>query len=209
MNYAMSGKIWTISVIIIFFIYAVLRYVIFKGVSYVHIPLYIINKVVSISGLFLSGIYFISLGLAGSRSNLVLKKSFEEIKLISIILIGIHVVLSMLILSPEYYPKFYVDDKMNLKGEVSMLMGVISFFCLIVPALLKNPASNTIQVISKQRKGNIIKVGLICLLIHTTTMGYDGWFKIDNWPGYIPPISLLGAIIVSVMIVLIFNKRMR
>ena len=43
---------WLSGTLLFFFLYATLRYIVFKGVDPVHFPLYIVNKVVSISGIF-------------------------------------------------------------------------------------------------------------------------------------------------------------
>ena len=43
---------WLIGVLLFFMLYATLRYIVFKGVDPIHFPLYIMNKVISISGIF-------------------------------------------------------------------------------------------------------------------------------------------------------------
>ena len=108
----------SVAMIITFcFGYANLRYVVFGPEGLAHIPLYIMNKALSWSGLFIIGL-----------SKVLRRSEISRMAgLIGAVLIGMHVVMSLLILRPEYLGKFFnsLDGmRMTWNGEFSMLFGV-------------------------------------------------------------------------------------
>ena len=201
---------WLAGVLFFFFIYATLRYLVFKGVDPAHFPVYIVNKIVAVAGIF-----FIALSYTITKvdwMNFMTKenkiKFIRFAGLVGFSLCAIHVFLSLLIISPEYYPKFYHENMMNLTGELSMLMGVISLYCFSIPAITTIPFMQEAVGIKKWRKGqNMGYYGLITALLHTTVMGFAGWITVNKWPGYFPPMSLVGAIIASIPLYLKLTKR--
>ena len=88
---------------------------------------------------------------------------------------------------------------MNLTGETTMLMGVLSLYCFSIPAITTIPFMQEAVGIKKwQRRQSMGYFGLLTSLIHTAVMGFAGWFSVTKWPGYLPPISLISAIIVLI-----------
>ncbi len=201
---------WLISVLVISTIYATMRYIFFKGVDPVHFPLYILNKVFSISGLF-----FLALSYANSKIDFLGLKDEEARKnfsrfagLMGISLAGIHAILSMILLNPGYFPKFYEGDVMNLTGESTILAGVLGLYLFIIPALAIFPGDKQLSGMKRWRKKQRVGYwGLLAALLHTTIMGFKGWPYVQHWPGYMPPITLLGAIIAFFPLFLKFKKR--
>lgn len=201
---------WLTGVMLFFFLYATIRYIVFKGVDPIHFPLYIVNKVFSVSGIFF-------LAMSYTFGKLRWLKFYTESKqnkfikyagLVGFSLIAMHVFMSLLIISPEYYPKFYESGMMNFKGEFSMLMGVLSLYCFTIPAITTLPFMQEAVGIKRWQKGQQIGYyGLLASLLHTGIMGFSSWFDIAKWPGYLPPISLLGAIIVLVPLYLKIIKN--
>jgi hypothetical protein len=45
-------------------------------------------------------------------------------------LIGAHILISLMILNAGYFPKFYEGTMLNIKGESSMLLGVAGIIFL-------------------------------------------------------------------------------
>ena len=79
------------------------------------LPLYVMNKALSWAGLATIGL-----------SRLLGHAAAQQAGLIKTLMIGLHVVMSMLVLKPEYLGKFF--DSMNGKagaGEASMLAEVL------------------------------------------------------------------------------------
>ncbi len=189
---------WLNGVLLFFLIYATLRYNVFKGVYAIHFPLYIVNKVVSVSG-----ILFLALSYAfGKISWLKIKDKQKKVQfvkftgLVGFSLIAMHVFMSLSILSPSYYAKFYDQGMMNFTGEMSMVMGVFSLYCFSIPAITTIPFMQEAVGIKRWQKGQKMGyLGLLTSLLHTGFMGFSGWFDIDNWPGYMPPLSLIATIL--------------
>ena len=116
--------------------------------------------------------------------------------------------MSLIILSPSYYPKFYHGDMMNFKGELSMLMGVLSLFFFTIPAIATIPFMQEAVGIKKWQKGQSMGyLGLITALLHVVVMGVSTWLNVDTWPGYLPPITMIAAIIAIVPLYLKFLKK--
>ena len=123
-------------------------------------------------------------------------------------LIAMHVFMSLLIITPEYFPKFYDDKMMNFKGELSMLMGVLSLYFFTIPAITTIPFMQEAVGIKKWQQGQRMGYyGLLTSLLHTGVMGYSGWFDIEKWPGYLPPITLIGTIIAFIPLYLKLIKK--
>ena len=202
---------WLFSSILIFTIYATLRYIIFKGVDPIHFPLYIVNKILSTAGLLL-----IAFSYALAKIKWLKRDDKEQenqlIKFLGLSgfsLSAIHVFISLMILSPEYYPKFYIDGMMNFKGELSMLMGVFSIYCFSIPAITTIPFMQEAVGIKRwQRRQQIGYLGLFTGFLHVLIMGYAGWLDVGSWPGYLPPITLIATIIAAIPLALkIFSRN--
>lgn len=177
-------------------LYAVVRYNVFKGVEWIHLPLYIVNKSFA-----LSGVVFLSLSyLVGklfdpypgdSRRRRAMAKFFG---LTGFALIAMHIFMGFVMLSPAYYEKFFHESgKMNLTGEMTFLFGVLAIGCLFFPAVTTLPymyeALGGPRWLRAQRMG-YWALALACG--HTFAMGWKGWFDVSTWPGSLPPITLLG-----------------
>lgn len=190
---------WLFLIMAFFTLYAVIRYLVFKGVDLVHFPLYIVNKVVSISGIFFLAMSY-SVGKAKWPKFREKQTSFIKFcALVGFSLIALHVFLSLIIIGPAYFPKFYHEDMMNLTGELSMLMGVVSLYFFSIPAITTLPFMQEAVGIEKwQKRQRMGYFGLITSLVHVTVMGVGGWFNWHTWPGYMPPITLLAALLVCI-----------
>ena len=179
----------SVAIIITFcFGYANLRYVVFGPEGLAHIPLYIMNKALSWSGLFIIGL-----------SKVLRQSEISRMAgLIGAVLIGMHVVMSVLILRPEYLGKFFnsLDGmRMTWNGEVSMLFGVLGLvflMCLVWHTATVHKGVNKLSEI-KSIFPRPINMLLFCGAIHVFFMGWEDWFEPSNWTkfGYFPPISML------------------
>lgn len=167
-------------IIIIFlttFIYAVIRYNVFGGVSLTDIPVYIMNKTAafSIVGLILLIIF--------DKEN-----DFEYVKTWMKILITFHVVVSLILLNSHYFPKYFENSRLTFEAGVSVFFGTAAF---IYGLIKKNEAAKN--------------VAILLVMLHVLFMGIKGWFDIKSWHGYLPPITLLSFI--SLFVGLLLNKK--
>jgi cobalamin biosynthesis protein CobD/CbiB len=158
-------------------IYAVMRYNVFGDVAWANIPVYVTNKAISWTGLALFGLSVVSREKADRRGYGTLAAGA----------ILSHVVMSVLVLTPAYFAKFFsVSGRMNGVGEASMLAGVLG---LVVLAGLF--AAN----LQAREAGPSLRAGwgravLWFSAAHVLIMGLSGWLSPSGWPGYLPPITL-------------------
>ena len=122
--------------------YAVIRYHVFQGVEWSHFPLYVANKGCALAAVFLIAASY----LIGKTLRVYEREPDRRLVLIKFCglmgfsLAGIHAFMSLLIVSPHYYPKFFLDaHKMNLTGELSLLFGVLSLWCISITAITSLP----------------------------------------------------------------------
>jgi DMSO/TMAO reductase YedYZ heme-binding membrane subunit len=196
---------WIVLPLVFFTIYAIIRYIVFKGVSTNHLPLYIVNKIFSISGIFLIAASY-TIGKLKRLKNKDESGQHQLIKFIGLAgfsLSAMHVFISLMIITPGYFPKFFHEGMMNFKGELSMLLGVFSLFCFSFPAITTLPFMQEAVGVKKWKKRQQIGyLGLVNAFLHVLVMGFSGWLDMASWPGYLPPITMIGALIAFVPLVL-------
>lgn len=179
-------KKYFLSAFIPSFIYAVVRYNIFKEVPWEHLPLWITNKALAMTATILIGYAF-----CAPKS-----KPCKEIGILGFYIAIIHSIISFIILNPSYFAKFFADDgKLNFSGELSILAGVLSLSLLLFAAYSSYPAFSNESEINLKLIHKLVFWALGLNLIHLLAMGLKGWIKIADWPGYLPPITLLSFII--------------
>lgn len=197
------------------FVYAIVRYNVFKGVEWIHLPLYIMNKSFALSGVaFLSLSYLVGKLFdpcpGDARRRRAMAKFFG---LAGSALVAMHIFMGFLLLSPAYYEKFFHESgKLNLTGELTLLFGVAAIVCLFFPAVTTLPYMY--EALGGQRWLRAQRMGYWALALvcgHTFTMGYEGWFDPATWPGSLPPITLLGflAALTAIGVKLWFLARER
>lgn len=189
---------FTLTIFIFYFIYAIVRYNVFKGVPYSEIPMYILNKAVSWTALSLISLSY----LLSTLNKLNVKISVEtlaERKFFGVggfFLAAIHVLISIIYLNPTFYSKFYSENGvLNTLTQLSLLFGIVTFVLLSIP--LFNTLAPQHEKYSKKWRQfqNIGYLALFTVLLHLGFMGFAGWFDASHWPGKMPPITLLSAII--------------
>ncbi|MBS0001091.1 MAG: hypothetical protein KFF73_19055 [Cyclobacteriaceae bacterium] len=170
--------------------YAVLRYHVFGDVPWTHFPLFVFNKVVALSG-FLLLIFSSILSLVKNG----LKEDRDMIGFGSLVLIIIHVFISVILLGPEYFLKFYgPDGKYNLTGELSMLTGILGLAAMwMVNRYFSISGTLNRESIRGKQYKKLVSLAIIAGFFHTFIMGFKSWLTPDEWHGYFPPITLLAV----------------
>lgn len=178
-------------------VYAIVRYHVFKGVEWIHLPLYVANKAISLSSVILISASY----LVGRRLRRIEADRERQMLLVKLLglsgfsLAAIHSLLSLALLSPHYYEKFFGDGKMNLVGELSMLFGAFSLFLFTVVACCSLP--NVRESMGENRWRRLQRMGYVGLLLvsgHLLAMGLSGWLTPREWPGWLPPVSMVAFV---------------
>ena len=169
-----------LTVLFFTFAYAVLRYAGFANVSPVHIPVYLLNKALSMTAAY--SLLMASLALVRSQ-----KEPFDFWRKACMNLVFIHVLLSLAMYNKAYFPKFFAGEMMSLTGELTLLMGALAVYCFW--------RQLTFEMKPRVRKFLMLSA---CALVasHLFIMGYDGWLTVQKWNGGLPPITLLSFLFV-------------
>ena len=192
-------------IFILTFSYAILRYNVFKGVGVEHIPLYILNKALSLTSVFLIGLSFIIGPLCRFSKRFVSKLYLRKyLGLLGFGMAAIHGIISLLLFNPAYYPKFFLETgKLTLEGELSMLFGVLAIFIFAAVSVTSVPSVekglHPKQWLFVQRLGYL---AFVFVLFHIIAMGYKGWFDSSGWPGGLYPITLIALVVILIVILL-------
>ena len=178
--------------------YAIVRYHVFSGVDWSHLPLFIANKGISLAAIFfIATSYLIGKALHvyedDSRKRLILVKFCG---LIGFSLASMHTLMSLLLIDPAYYPKFFLETgRMNLTGELTLVFGVMSLWCLAITAITSLPFMYDAVGAERWQRGQ--RMGYLSLALaggHVFVMGISGWLAPGGWHGRLPPVSLLAFI---------------
>jgi hypothetical protein len=171
--------------------YAVIRYAGFGHVSLIHVPVYILNKAVSMTAA--EALFMASLGLMRAERDKV--RFWTNV---CSQLIFVHVFLSLGIFSKGYFASFFDGDKMSLTGEVVLLMGVLAFYCFW--RLRSNEIKPAVQ-------RTLTILACILVAVHLFAMGFDGWLAVQKWNGGLPPITMLSFFLVISALVVYLRSR--
>ncbi|MEM7137543.1 MAG: hypothetical protein AAF500_13235 [Myxococcota bacterium] len=177
--------------------YAILRYHLAGDVEWRHFPLFILNKATAMAAVvFVACSYLIGKVIRwldhDKRLRLVVTKFCG---LMGFSLACIHAVLSLCILTPAYFAKYFdTVGQLNLQGELGMTTGAVALF------FLSSPAITTLPMMPKAIGGKRWKraqrmgyVSLILVVAHLVVLGLKGWLAPGHWPAMIPPISLVAV----------------
>jgi len=176
--------------------YAIVRYNVFGGVEWTHLPFYVVNKSFAFGGLsFLAASYMSGKWIKAYADDEKRRRSLAKfLGLTGFYFIGLHIFASLAMLSPVYYAKFFLETgKLNLTGEITMLFGVLGVGFLMFPAVTTLPLMyEALGGVRWQRAQRMGYWTLVMALGHTFTMGWKGWLTPGTWHGGMPPITLLG-----------------
>lgn len=197
-------------------LYAIVRYNVVRSVPIDNIPLYIFNKAVALSATILIGLSYLLGPLARFwphqfTQHLYLRK---HLGVFGFGIAALHAVISLILLTPAYYPRFFnADGKLTFIGESSMLFGVLAFviFASITVTSLPSVEKNMDQSKWKfiQRLGYL---AYVFVLAHVALMGFRGWFRPDSWQYGMASISLVSAlfiifVLIMRMLVILVKKK--
>ncbi len=212
-NFAVAGSA------IVFFItlsYAIIRYNVIKGVAAQHIPLFISNKAIALAAVILIALSY-DFGPFARVWPRVFVPELATRKFFGLLGFGFaaaHVLMSLLLFNPTYYPKFFTEvGELNLTGELSMLFGIVAFLIFSAVAITSLPSvEKSIEKRNWQALQRLGYLAFFLVMVHVLVMGLEGWLKPAGWPGGLLPISLVAFIIIALTFLirtsaLLFPKR--
>jgi DMSO/TMAO reductase YedYZ heme-binding membrane subunit len=182
--------------------YAILRYNIVGSVSWNELPFFIFNKGICLAAFILLSLNFAlgpmsSVGVPVPKGWLNARKAMG---MTGFLLVMVHVLMSFLLFNSAVFGKFFdASGKMTLFAGLSMLGGVLAFVVLWAYNM-------TFQTFLREDKAFIrfitsrrfMLFALTLGAFHLFFMGYEGWLKPADWPGGLPPISLVAFAFFSV-----------
>lgn len=195
-----------LTVLILSFIYGFVRYNVVRNVPFDNFPLYIANKSIAISATLLIGISFLLGPLARFWPKIFVPHLYlrKHLGMIGFGVASLHAIMSLVLLSPAYYAKFYTQGgKFNLIGESSLLFGILSFlifsaiFITSLPPIEKHMHSDQWKIV--QRFGYL---AYFFVLMHVTIMGFQGWFNPESWKFGLASISLISAMFIIFVLIM-------
>jgi hypothetical protein len=173
---------WIIAawVFVVSLTYAVVRYMVFGSVPPSQLPVFLSNKAISVTALVMTGLSMVT---NGSRR--------AALGAIGAALVLLHVVLSLIVLTPAYLGKLFdTRGTLTAAGEWSMLAGAIAG--LIMVRLARRPSD-------EPGSGSLIPGAgqwiLALTALHVLALGYPSWIDPVHWPGHLPPISMLSFLV--------------
>ncbi len=186
----MMKTVWTTLLACI--AYATIRYNGFKGVAWSEWPVYTLNKSLALASLLLMMIYVIQRQRGVARAS-------RAILIPAWLLMLAHVGLSVFLLSPAYYGKYFIGAKLTWQAGWSMLLGVLAtvFF------------HRNVRFCELTENARLVRItGLIgCASgVHAGLLGYPGWFTPQHWPGYMVPITLISFVAGAIALIVSFRK---
>jgi len=170
--------------IIISLLYAVIRYNIAGDVPWSQFPVFIVNKATACSGVIL-------LGLAGLNDS---AEKRHRIGLFASACLGLHCLLSLMLLTPANFEgKFFqADNTFTTIGGLALLCGALG---ILGQAVLWRRSMNTTPNSGPSLINGLGRILLLLAAAHVTLIGFRTWTQWSQWPGYLPPITLLIFII--------------
>jgi len=175
--------------------YAVLRYNILGEVPWKDLPLYVLNKGISLSSLILLSINFSLSPLKNIGINISDKwlNTRKSMGIAGFLFAFLHIFMSISILNPKYYSVFFIDDgTLSIQGGLSLLGGILSFvFLWVYNTSFSSRLKEDKRVIAIITSRRFLIYAFFFTGIHLFFMGYKGWGNISAWQGGLPPISLI------------------
>jgi len=162
-------------------VYATARYHVFMGVSWSDWPIYTLNKALALSALFV-------LALSVIRQCSVTGHSDARALQMASVFGAMHVMLSLILLSPVYYEKLFVQGRLTAAAGLSMVLGAVAATAMAAGRELRG---------EQRRDGGIGSLATAALVVglHAMLQGFRGWLSPSQWPGMMPPLTLIAFLL--------------
>ena len=179
-------------------VYAMLRYHVFKGVPWEQFPIYILNKVFALSAFILFAFSFSICPIQKlGWINLLKSEECKYLGRMGMIFLLFHLIMSLVILNPAYFEKFYdFEGNLNLIGNLSLFLGIAGLiFIILYHSMFRESIQNAKKAYSLLQTNRFVMLGLLTMCGHVFVMGIKSWISPNEWPGFMPPISLISFVV--------------
>lgn len=193
-SYLLRMKRFIFFIFLIFYSYAAIRYHLGKDLVGFKETIFVLNKALA----WTAGTLFMLTLLPQKKLDGFLVQR-RQLGTWAYGLALVHIILIILILNPELYPKFYSDSKLNFQGWTTIFLGIGSILLFSLPLYASLKKSEELSHL--YRFG---RYGIYLNILHVTSIGASGWFLPSTWPYFMLPITL---IYVTQAFVLIFINK--
>jgi hypothetical protein len=187
-------RVFRIAIAILFgLIYATVRYSIFKGVPWSQWPVYICNKGLAM-GASIGIVWILARRFRGVRCD-------DDLDGWTTACMAAHTVLSLAILNPAYYTKYFDGPTFTVAAGTSWLLGTLAAGWLFL----------RLRRCEAGLMGNAGALGVIGVLAgtHAALLGYASWFEPLTWHGRMPPPTLIAFALGLAALWLSLSRRLR
>jgi peptidoglycan/LPS O-acetylase OafA/YrhL len=191
-----KSKVSSIFLWCVFYAYAIIRYHFGKSLWEPLDYYFVINKTFA----WLGGTLLMTTLIP---ANLLMKYHFNKSSLGKMGLLSamLHIVSSIILLAPGYYPTMYVGDQLGIYGWLIIVLGGLGFLIYSLP-LLEGFRKN------KHSFPWMVFAGIFNLL-HTFFLGFQNWYKPEKWPYKMLPITLIFVLTGLVFMYLRFFRQQK
>lgn len=186
------ARILTAIIFLLTFGYVILRHNVFGEVSWNMLSLYTLNKALAWTGLCLLVLTF-SIGSLVKKARLGESwlKERKALGKMSFNILGLHAVWTLLLFRTEFGLDFiWQDDAIRAEGVLSLVLGSTGLGLL--GWYSRKAAIGPPFGLFFRRAPMIL---LTIAVLHITTWGFLDWLNPASWPGFLPPVTLLAALI--------------
>ena len=129
----------------------------------------------------------------------------KQLGLIGLVFVVFHIFMALVVLTPVYFPKFFLEtDRLSDLGQISVLTGILGFVIFIIVGITSLPSVE--EKMTERGWFFVQRSGLVAIILsvfHFIVFKWRGWFNWNNWNNNIPP----GTFVVTVFIALVFLIR--
>ena len=164
-------------------VYSAIRYVVFAPKNLENLPVFVVNKGVSMAAALCFAFAFLEQWrrLRGGGGSVEPAAWFRA----GIFGAFAHVPMSLAILRPSYFKEFFAGDRLSFNGEAVFLFGALAVGCFY---LLGRPTLSAMQ------RWGLSVVAIAVLFAHVLSMGIARGLNINRSHAYLPPMWLLSLV---------------
>ncbi|MCC6752095.1 MAG: metallophosphoesterase [Deltaproteobacteria bacterium] len=152
--------------------YAVVRYIVIKGVPWSELPLFVTNKALAFTSLALFGLAAVARDPERRRAA----------GLTGLTLASVHTVITLCLLPTASFAPLFAAFPAGRTLRVGPQL-----------ALLAGAAGLVAVAFAAHRVRLAVPALLLLGVLHCAALGWPGWWRASTWPGRLPPITLLAS----------------